>query len=685
MRSVLSRCSLRQSASISHIRTRPSTVSFSYISFRSMFTNIPSVSSSPMTQTLTDSSNNNNNSQLTPNNASTVTGSSISTASSPSISTTTVIIDHAPTPSTSTSSSSSSGSASTLMMGLNALGLSPSPSPLSPSKEKVGGFGSTDDEDSVESDAWELMLNSVVKVFCTSTSPNYAQPWQMKRQSSSTSSGFVVSGKRIIGNAHGVTNSSSIRVRKHGDAKKYPAAIEFISHESDLAILTVPDPTFWIGLTPLDLGGVPRLHSNVSVAGYPTGGDNLSVTKGVVSRVVVGSYSHSGENLLCVQIDAAINSGNSGGPAMQGNKVVGVAFETLSSAQNIGYIIPTPVIRHFLNDIERNNRYTSFPRLGFTWQKMENDSLRKAFKMPEDKHGVLISSVEPLDTCANILHRDDVLISLDNIPIADDGTIFFRRGERVSFRYIESTKYVGEDISACVIRDGKEIEVRVNLEARKALCPLHLHDQLPSYYVHAGLVFTVLSRSYLAHEWGKDWHKKAPVELVEHAYYGVLNQPDQQIVILSQILVDDINTGYQSTFHNLRVLKVNGVLINNLAQIVQIVESASKNGESFLRFDLDRDKVVCLETELALSATNRILKQNNIGSAKSIDLMTPEEKTKLLSQKLVSPHVSPKLKMRASLSANEASSAATSTLIDGFHDANPSDSLDDDIIAHSNL
>jgi S1-C subfamily serine protease len=508
-----------------------------------------------------------------------------------------------------------------------------------------------EDEDDHQSDGWELMLNSVVKVFCTSTSPNYAQPWQMKRQSSSTSSGFVVSGKRIIGNAHGVTNASSIRVRKHGDAKKYPANIEFISHESDLAILTVPDPQFWNGLLPLELGGVPRLHENVSVAGYPTGGDNLSVTKGVVSRVVVGTYSHSGENLLCVQIDAAINSGNSGGPAMQGNKVVGVAFETLSSAQNIGYIIPVPVIRHFLEDIDRHKRYTSFPRIGFTWQKMENESLRKAFRVPDDKHGVLISSVEPLDNAFGILRRDDVLLSVDDHDIADDGTVFFRRGERVSFRYVESTKFVGEEMSMKVLREGKEIEVKVQLEARKALCPLHLHDHLPSYYVHAGLVFTVLSRSYLYHEWGKEWHKKAPVELVEHAYYGILEKEDQQVVILSQILVDDINTGYQSTFHNLRVERVNGVKINNLSQIVQIVEASERSGEPFIRFDLDRDKIVCLETEAARTATSRILKQNNISSAKSIDLMTPDERAKLLLLRSVgsannSPHTSPKMKLR---------------------------------------
>lgn len=40
------------------------------------------------------------------------------------------------------------------------------------------------------------------------------------------------------------------------------------------------------------------------------------------------------------------------------------------------YIIPTPVIEHFIKDFERNGRYTGFPTLGVSWQKMENPTLR---------------------------------------------------------------------------------------------------------------------------------------------------------------------------------------------------------------------------------------------------------------------------------------------------------------------
>ena len=50
-------------------------------------------------------------------------------------------------------------------------------------------------------------------------------------------------------------------------------------------------------------------------------------------------------------------------------------------AENIGYIIPPPVIQHFITDFERNGRYTAFPALGVEWQKMESPFLQKALGM----------------------------------------------------------------------------------------------------------------------------------------------------------------------------------------------------------------------------------------------------------------------------------------------------------------
>jgi hypothetical protein len=92
----------------------------------------------------------------------------------------------------------------------------------------------------------------------------------------------------VAANAHGVTNHTFVRVRKHGDATKYHARVLSIAHECDLVLLTVADERFWEGLVALEFANrIPRLQESVTVVGYPTGGDNISVTKGVVSRVLV--------------------------------------------------------------------------------------------------------------------------------------------------------------------------------------------------------------------------------------------------------------------------------------------------------------------------------------------------------------------------------------------------------------
>eukprot|EP00899_Mesostigma_viride_P003081 jgi/Mesvir1/12774/Mv22830-RA.2 len=222
-------------------------------------------------------------------------------------------------------------------------------------------------------------LGSVVKVFTVSVGQNYFLPWQSHGQRELTGSGFVIDGKRIITNAHVVDDYAFVLVRKHGHPTKYKAKVEAVSHECDLAILRVDeDSDFWTGLVPLELaseGELPLLHENVSVVGYPSGGDSISVTGGVVSRMELIQYTFGGTNLLAIQIDAAINPGNSGGPVFLENKVVGVAFQCLPDADNIGYIIPVPVVRRFLADVAINGEPKGFCAMGIRCQSLESHQM----------------------------------------------------------------------------------------------------------------------------------------------------------------------------------------------------------------------------------------------------------------------------------------------------------------------
>jgi len=290
-----------------------------------------------------------------------------------------------------------------------------------------------DDEDELFA---KLPVDAVVKVFANLTDPDYESPWAVLQSEDVSGSGFLISDNRVITNAHVVANATFIAVRRTGEADKIPVALHAISYELDIAVLLVPDSVTWKKkLRPLRLAlKVPHLRQDVLVAGFPEGGDAISVTKGIVSRIEPGDYTHSLQ-LLQVQIDAAINCGNSGGPVFLGNDehVVGVAFAGLDDADGIGYIIPSILVNHFLQDLERtgSNEFSGFCSLGIKYQVMENAQLRLHSKMPEDMTGVLILWVDPLSPCYETVVAGDILHSVDNIPIANDGTVAWRKRERV--------------------------------------------------------------------------------------------------------------------------------------------------------------------------------------------------------------------------------------------------------------
>ncbi|MFS7957321.1 putative peptidase Do [Helianthus anomalus] len=438
--------------------------------------------------------------------------------------------------------------------------------------------------------------------------------------------GFVISGKRIVTNAHVVADHTFVLVRKHGSPTKYRAEVKAVGHECDLAILTIESDEFWEGMKFLELGDIPFMQEAVAVVGYPQGGDNISVTKGVVSRVEPTQYVHGATQLLAIQIDAAINPGNSGGPAIMGDKVAGVAFQNLSGAENIGYIIPVPVIKHFVDGVEASGNYSGFCSLGLSCQPTENVQLREYFRMRPELTGVLVSRINPLSDAYNVLKKDDIVLAFDGVPIANDGTVPFRNRERITFDHLVSMKKPNETALVRILRDGEELELTVTLRPLKPLVPIQQFDKAPSYYVFAGLVFVPLSQPYL-HEYGEDWYNTSPRRLCERALRELPQKPGQELVILSQVLMDDINVGYER-LAELQVKKVNGIEINNLKHMCQLVEDCKEDN---VRFDLDDERVIVLNCSRAKTATSHILKRHRIPSAMSNDILTPDTSSQVTS------------------------------------------------------
>ena len=157
---------------------------------------------------------------------------------------------------------------------------------------------------------------------------------------------MIIEGKRILTAAHVVLYASQILVQANQSTEKVPASVVAVAPGMDLAVIKVESPSFFEGRPAVPLAAdIPALKQTVSVYGYPIGGEQLSVTQGIVSRIEFASLNYPASGLR-IQIDAALNPGNSGGPAVANGKIVGLVFSKITRAENIGYLVAAEEIAH---------------------------------------------------------------------------------------------------------------------------------------------------------------------------------------------------------------------------------------------------------------------------------------------------------------------------------------------------
>src|SRR5881396_522110 len=455
---------------------------------------------------------------------------------------------------------------------------------------------------------------SLVRITATSVDPDYKAPWNAGGLQRGVGAGFVISGNRIMTNAHVVANSRYVTVERDGDPNKYPATVQFIANDCDLALITVSAPDFFKDMIPLKFGGIPALESTVSAYGYPIGGERMSVTTGIVSRVDFQLYTHSSiDQHLAIQISAQINPGNSGGPVMQSGKVVGVAFQGYSGdvAQGVAYMIPTPVINRFLKDIG-NGRYDKYVDLGITYSKLQNSAQRRFLGLKDDDRGVLVNTVVSAGPSADILRPGDVLLAIDNHPIASDSNVELE-GQRADFQEVVERKFNGDSVKFDVWRNKQPITVTMKLYTPwPYLIQGHSYDVRPRYVLYGGLLFQPLNLDLI------EAYRPTDLRLRHFFEYFVLEQlylqhPD--VIVLTNILPDPINT-YLTPYRGGIVDEINGKKIRRLDELTN---AFAANSEHFVIRMVGDGPPLVLDRNKVESARERIKTRYNVLKEKNLE------------------------------------------------------------------
>ena len=459
---------------------------------------------------------------------------------------------------------------------------------------------------------------SLVRISVTESDPDYKAPWNSGGIQRGLGAGFVIEGDRIMTNAHVVSNSRYVTVEREGDPNKYPAKVLFVAHDCDLALIQVASPNFSKGMVPLTFGGIPELESTVSAYGYPIGGQRMSVTTGIVSRIDFQLYTHSSiDSHLAIQISAQINPGNSGGPVMQNARVVGVAFQGYSGdvAQGVAYMIPTPVINRFLKDVS-DGHYDRYVDLGVTYSKLQNPAQRRFLGLQDDDRGVLVNNVILAGAAGKALQSGDVLLSIDDHPIASDSFVELE-GERMEMPEVVERKFKGDTVKLDLLRDKKPMTVIIELQPLwPYLFQGHHYDVQPRYVVYGGLLFQPLTLDMM------QAYQPQDLRLRHYFDYFVTEQiylEHPEVIVLTNILPDPINT-YLSPYRGGIVDQINDQKIRTLDDLAKVL---SEPAERFVVRMIGDGPPLVLDPKEVDAARERIKKRYNVVKEQNLNEQPP--------------------------------------------------------------
>ena len=420
------------------------------------------------------------------------------------------------------------------------------------------------------------LKDTVVQVYNQIGAFNWLEPYKTPEQGVATGTGFFIDDKgHIITNAHVVNETKSLKIQIPSLGKRQlNVEVVGVSPDRDLALLKLQeneaeDVRKILGKIPyLNLGDSDKVKraSEVMALGYPLGQQSLKSTTGVVS----GRESMSGRQYI--QIDAAINPGNSGGPSLDpdGN-VIGINTAGVTSAQNVGYIIPINELKLVLNGLfSAPNKLLRKPFLGIFYNT--GSSVLTEYLGNPQPGGVYITNTFPGSVLEKAgIKQGDMIYELNGHKVDIYGDISSIWSEDkisivdyVSFIPLDST------VSMTIYRKGTKKTFNFKFEESKlpAIRVMYPDYEKIDYEVVGGMVVMELSRNLLPH-----LIASAPAELIKY------EEPKNQIepvLVITHILPDSAAQNCRVLAAGIRIAEINGVKVTNLTEFRDSIRKSVK-------------------------------------------------------------------------------------------------------------
>ncbi len=446
--------------------------------------------------------------------------------------------------------------------------------------------------------------DSLAYITVYSQAYNQYMPWKKKNVVRNTYYGCAVSSSQILTTAEALIDSTFIKIKLNSSNEYLSAKIKSLDYSLNLALLEIDKGQDYKPLTPVVFGDYKE---GAQLRSYWLNSRSEVITgRGYMDRALVSksSCSHT-RNLTYVVANASQETGW-GEIFYDQDKAVGIASWFDGDSKESG-VIPAETIKIFLEESKKES-YHGFGMIGFKAEKLIDPARRRFLSLPDDEtNGVYISSLRNIGTGAEELKVNDCIVAIDNHTINAYGKFKHPLYGELNYEYLITSKPIGEKINFEIYRNGKKQSLEVeckNFKVEDMLVPYYQRSKQPKFIIRGGFVFEQLTRPYLK-LWGSDWRGSVSPYLLD-IYKRLSFKPTperKEVIILSQVIPDDINVGYQQ-LAGLVVSKINNKNIGSMDDVFDALNGDSIDGFDIVEFELDYPTIVIDRAKAAIADMN---------------------------------------------------------------------------------
>ena len=421
-----------------------------------------------------------------------------------------------------------------------------------------------------------LIYNSIIRIISYNIDYDYFNPPNIINDEQTIGTGFFIKPKIILTCAHVVENAKTLyyTIPTISD-KKYKLKILGLAPDIDIAILLSIDyeSPHILSLTNSDN---IKLEDSIITIGFPLGQDKIKITKGIISGV---QFSN-------IQIDSAINGGNSGGPLILNNKVIGIVSSKVENASGVGYAIPSNLLYIFDRKKQSSiiynscNFYAKFSNTPNNYIKIiNNDVVKSGYTLS------YIADYSPLKKFN--IDIGDVIFEFDNKQINNFGEININQFKYNLLDYIQRLNIDNEYMIKYFSKNNQSINTIIikfsnqNMMGIKKIIPII--DKL-DYINIGGLILTPLTQNIIVNN---------PTKF---RYFYKYNN----VLISRVIVVNILPNSYFNISENINkcdiISKINNINIYTIDDIKNILKNISSN-DRFLQIETNRNKLELIDVK----------------------------------------------------------------------------------------